>query len=176
MKKFLIPILIFVAIGVLLDRGLSLNPSFIPSPLIGKPMPAFDLPTLRHPNVRMTNANFKGHVFLINVWASWCVSCREEQSTLMALSRLHVVPLIGVDYKDPRKDALQELKAMGNPYQVVLTDRSGMTGINWGIYGVPETFVVDQHGIIRHKYVGPLSPALVERRLLPLLHRLNQAS
>ena len=176
MKKFLIPILIFIGIGILLDRGLSLNPSYIPSPLIGKPLPAFNLPTLFHPKVRMTNANFKGHVVLINVWASWCVSCREEHGTLMALSRLHVAPLIGVDYKDNPANAIQELKDDGNPYQVVLTDRSGMTGINWGIYGVPETFVVDQNGIIRQKFVGPLSPGLIERQLLPLLQRLNRAS
>ncbi|MHB1951149.1 MAG: DsbE family thiol:disulfide interchange protein [Acidiferrobacteraceae bacterium] len=176
MKKFLIPILIFIALGILLDRGLSLNPSFIPSPLIGKPLPPFNLPTLFHPNVRLTNASFKGHVVLINVWASWCVSCREEHGTLMALSRLHAAPIIGVDYKDKPANAIQDLKEEGNPYQVVLMDRSGMTGINWGIYGVPETFVVDQNGIIRQKFVGPLSPSLIERQLLPLLHRLNQAS
>ncbi|HET9123178.1 MAG TPA: DsbE family thiol:disulfide interchange protein [Acidiferrobacteraceae bacterium] len=174
MKKFFIPVLLLIGLGVLLARGLTLNPSYIPSPLINKPLPAFTLPTLFKPSVRLTNASFQGQVVLFNVWASWCVSCREEHPVLVALARLHAVPIIGLDYKDHRKDALATLARLGNPYQQVLMDRSGMTGINWGIYGVPETFVVDRHGIIRHKFVGPLSPALVEQRLLPLVAKLNR--
>ena len=174
MKKFLIPVLLLVGLGFLLARGLVLNPSYIPSPLINKPLPAFDLPSLFHPQKHLTNASFRGKVVLFNVWASWCVSCREEHAVLVALARLHAVPIIGLDYKDHRHDALRTLAQLGNPYQKVLMDQSGMTGINWGIYGVPETFVVDRHGIIRHKFVGPLSPSLVEQRLLPLVAKLNQ--
>jgi len=176
MKKFIIPIVLFIGLGFFLARGLVLNPSFIPSPLIHKPLPHFDLPTLFHPKTRMTNADFKGHVVLVNVWASWCVSCREEHPVLMALAQLHAVPIVGLDYKDKRQDGIDQLRRQGNPYEVVLTDRSGLTGINWGIYGVPETFVIDKDGVIRHKYVGPLTPALIETKLLPLVQKLNRAS
>lgn len=176
MKKFIIPIVLFIGLGFLLARGLVLNPSFIPSPLIHKPLPRFSLPTLFHPQTHMTNADFAGHVVLINIWASWCVSCQEEHPALMALAQLHAVPIIGLDYKDKPADGIAQLRRQGDPYGVVLTDESGLTGINWGIYGVPETFVIDKHGVIRHKYVGPLTPATIETKLLPLVRRLNQAS
>ncbi|MDA8421580.1 MAG: DsbE family thiol:disulfide interchange protein [Pseudomonadota bacterium] len=173
MKKFLIPIVIFAALGVLLAYGLHLNPRRIPSPLIGKPLPHFDLPVLQNPSRTLTNSDLLGHVVLINIWASWCVSCRDEHPLLVALSHQHVVPIIGVSYKDKPADALAELKVSGNPYQTDLLDANGQTAINWGVYGVPETFVIDRKGIIRYKQIGPITQKALQQKLLPLIHRLE---
>ncbi len=173
MKKFLIPIVIFAALGVLLAYGLHLNPRRIPSPLIGKPLPHFDLPVLQDPSRTLTNSDLLGHVVLINIWASWCVSCRDEHPLLVALAHQHVVPIIGVSYKDKPADALAELKVSGNPYQTDLLDTNGQTAINWGVYGVPETFVIDRKGIIRYKQIGPITQKALQQKLLPLIHRLQ---
>lgn len=173
MKKFLIPIGLFVLLGILLAYGLKLDPRRIPSPLVGKPLPAFQLATLQDPNKSLTNADFKGQVVLYNVWASWCVACREEHPLLMQLARAKHAPLVGLNYKDQRADALQTLTAEGNPYDLSLVDADGRVGLDWGVYGVPETFVVDKDGIIRYKHIGPITPEAWEKTLLPLIQQLS---
>lgn len=173
MKKFLIPIGLFAVLGLLLAYGLRLNPRRIPSPLIGKPLPHFDLPVLQNPGQTLNNADLRGHVVLINIWASWCVACREEHSLLVDLARQKIVPIIGVSYKDKPRDALAELKVSGDPYQTVLVDANGHAAINWGVYGVPETFVVDRNGIIRYKQIGPITPRAWRQKLLPLVRKLQ---
>lgn len=172
MKKFLLPIGIFVFLGYLLARGLDLDPHRIPSPLVGKPLPTFSLPVLGHPEQIWTNANLKGKPALINVWASWCVACKEEHEVLLEFAQRKLVPLIGLNYKDKDSDGLSVLAQMGNPYDTVLVDASGRTGIDWGVYGVPETFVVDKNGIIRYKFIGPISQQDITQKLLPLLQKL----
>ncbi len=173
MSKFLIPVAIFVAIAVALGRGLYLNPTYIPSPLIGKPMPAFSLPLTSASHVDLTNADLKGHVTLLNVFASWCVSCRQEMPVLMRLRGLHLVRLVGVDYKDTPAGLHHYLDVFGDPYSAIVSDRRGMTVINWGIYGVPETFVVNKKGRIAYKFVGPISDRKLKDHLIPLVKRLK---
>jgi cytochrome c biogenesis protein CcmG/thiol:disulfide interchange protein DsbE len=172
-KKFLIPIGLFALLGVLLAVGLGLDPRKIPSPLVDKPLPAFKLPTLEDPKKSLSEADFRGQVVIFNVWASWCVACKQEHPVLLDLSRRKLVPIIGLNYKDPRDAALAVLKADGNPYDVSLVDADGRVGIDWGVYGVPETFVVDKQGIIRHKHIGPITPGVVEQELLPLIKELS---
>jgi cytochrome c biogenesis protein CcmG/thiol:disulfide interchange protein DsbE len=173
MKKFLIPIGMFALLGLLLAYGLKLDPRKIPSPLIDKPLPAFTLPTLEDPKKLLTNADLKGKVVLINVWASWCVACKQEHPVLLALSRDKQVPIIGLNYKDQRADATQMLKVEGNPYDAIIVDADGRVGIDWGVYGVPETFVVDKQGVIRYKQIGPISPEAWEKTLWPLIQKLT---
>lgn len=173
MKKFLIPIAVFALLAVLLAAGLSLDPRKIPSPLVGNPLPAFHLPTLENPKKMLSNADLRGRVVVINVWASWCVACKQEHPVLMAWARAKAAPLIGLNYKDARGEALQVLKNDGNPYEVSIVDLEGRTGLDWGVYGVPETFVVDKQGVVRYKHIGPLSPQDVQQKLLPLIKALS---
>jgi len=175
MKKFLIPISMFVLLGLLLAYGLRLDPRKIPSPLVDKPLPAFSLPTLENPKKLLANADLKGKVVLINVWASWCVACKQEHPVLLELSRDKLVPIIGLNYKDKREDATHMLKTEGNPYDVSIVDADGRVGIDWGVYGVPESFVVDKQGVIRYKQIGPISPDVWEKTLLPLIRKLSAA-
>lgn len=149
------PLLVFFSLVVLLFVGLSLNPRLVPSPLIGKPMPTFNLPRLNHPG-NFGDTDIKGQVTLVSVWASWCFACRQEHETVKALARKGV-RIIGFNYKDEPDDAKQWLSKLGNPYQVVVSDLDGRVGIDWGVYGAPETFLIDAQGIIRHKVIGPLS-------------------
>lgn len=173
MKKFIIPIGLFALLGVLLAVGLKLDPRKIPSPLVDKPLPAFSLPTLDNPSRSLGNEDFKGKVVLINVWASWCAACRQEHPLLMEAARAKQVPLIGLNYKDKREDALRVLQTEGNPYDVSLVDADGRVGIDWGVYGVPETFVIDKTGVIRYKYIGPISDEAWKKTLLPLVQQLS---
>lgn len=173
MKKFLVPIALFVALGVLLAFGLRLDPKKIPSPLVGKPLPAFSLPTLDNPARIVSNADLKGRPVLINVWASWCTACRDEHPLLVELARAGVVPVIGLNYKDKPEDAHEILRRDGNPYGMVLVDASGRTGIDWGVYGVPETFIVDRDGVIRYKHIGPITPDTLKEVILPKLRELS---
>jgi len=149
------PLLVFFSLVVLLFVGLSLNPRLVPSPLIGKPMPTFNLPRLNQAG-NFGDADIKGQVTLVSVWASWCFACRQEHETVKALARKGV-RIIGFNYKDEPDDAKQWLSKLGNPYQVVVSDLDGRVGIDWGVYGAPETFLIDAQGIIRHKVIGPLS-------------------
>ncbi len=149
------PLIAFAVLVVLLAVGLTLNPRLVPSPLIGKPAPEFELPLLLEDG-SFSNKDLIGHVTLLNVWASWCFACRQEHETVKRLSR-NGVRIIGLNYKDEPGDAKQWLAKLGNPYQRVATDYDGRVGIDWGVYGAPETFLIDQQGIIRHKVIGPLS-------------------
>lgn len=176
MKKFLIPIAIFAALGLLLAYGLRLDPRKIPSPLIGKPLPAFTLPTLEDPAKTLGPDALRGRVYLLNVWASWCVACRQEHPVLNALARGKVVSLIGLNYKDQREDALRWLAEYGNPYETSLADLDGRVGIDLGVYGVPETFVIDKQGVIRYKHIGPISPEIWTEKLAPLVAELERES
>ena len=151
--RFLIPLGVFLVMVVFLGVGLSLDPREIPSPLIGKPAPAFDLPTLEDPERRFGPQAFKGRPYLLNVWASWCESCRAEHPVLIELARKGEVTLVGLNYKDTPEKARAWLEAHGgNPYQTVPVDADGKVGINWGVYGVPETFLIDANGIIQYKH------------------------
>jgi len=173
-KKLLIPLAIFVVLAGFLFVGLSRDPREIPSPLIDKPAPIFSLAQLHEPEKTLGTPDFKGQVWLLNVWASWCVSCREEHPILIALSKSKVVPIIGLDYKDEPGAGKGWLTQNGNPYDASVMDRDGRVGIDWGVYGVPETFVVDKQGVIRYKQVMPKNTELLSNDvLLEELKKLN---
>ena len=149
--------------------GLGTNPTLVPSPLIGKPLPAFELPELKAPELVLRAEDLAGKPALINVWASWCVECRHEHPLLLALSRDGDIPIYGLNYKDERADALRWLERMGDPYTANLHDLHGRAGLDLGVYGVPETFVIDAQGIIRYKHIGALDERVLQERILPLL-------
>ncbi len=174
--KFILPLAIFLGIAIFLYRGLSIDPHAIPSPLIDKPLPPFELPVLNQPGKTLSNKDLLGKVYLLNVWATWCVSCRAEHPTLVALSRAGLVDLYGIDWKDDDAAATVWLNQLGNPYQAVMVDKKGRTAIDLGVYGAPETFLVDKKGVIRKKYAGALSPALLESEILPLIEKLRAES
>ena len=153
--KRLMPLIIFAALVAVLAIGLTLNPRLVPSPLIGKPAPEFELPLLFNEG-SFSNKDLIGHVTLVNVWASWCFACRQEHETVKHLSR-NGVRIVGLNYKDETDDAKGWLAKLGNPYQVIAVDYDGRIAIDWGVYGAPETFLIDKSGIIRHKVIGPLS-------------------
>ena len=159
---------------IFLAIGLRLNPRDVPSPLIGKPAPAFSLPQLEDPQKIQGAEVFKGQVVLLNVWASWCSSCRQEHPVLLELSKRNVVPLYGLNYKDQRDAAMNSLQQFGNPYVASFQDADGRTGINWGVYGIPETFVIDKHGLVRHKHTGPVTTEVLDTELLPLVEQLQK--
>lgn len=175
MKRYLLPLLVFVVLAVFLAIGLKRDPHEVPSPLIGKPAPAFDLPQLAAPEQRLTTQDLRGQVWLLNVWASWCVACREEHPLLVEAAKTHHLKLYGLNYKDKRDDALAWLKNFGNPYVLAISDTEGLVGIDYGVYGVPETFVIDKQGVIRYKQIGPVTPEALRDTLLPLLAQLEQA-
>jgi cytochrome c biogenesis protein CcmG/thiol:disulfide interchange protein DsbE len=170
--RFVLPLIVFVLLAVFLAVGLKLNPREVPSPLIDKPAPEIDLPRLDDRGGRMQVADMAGRVWLLNVWASWCVACRDEHPILVELSRGGEFPIVGLNYKDKRDDALQWLDRFGNPYDEIAVDEAGRVGIDWGVYGVPETFVVDKRGMIRYKHIGPVTRETVEQTILPLARRL----
>lgn len=173
MLKFIIPLVLFVVLAVLLALGLNLNPRDIPSPFIGKPAPVFFAPKLTAPMEKLSTSDLKGRVWLFNVWASWCVSCREEHPVLNQLAKQHAVEIIGLNYKDEPDDAKKWLDTLGNPYNVSIMDQDGRIGIDWGVYGVPETFVIDKKGVIRLKYTGPITMEAWQQKLLPLITTLQ---
>lgn len=171
--KFLIPLLAFLGLVVFLAIGLTRDPREVPSPLVGKPAPAFQVPELHDPNKTISTADFKGQVWMFNVWASWCVACREEHPLLMQLARTTDIQLIGLDYKDKREDGQRFLETRGDPYRRIAFDADGRVGINYGVYGVPETFIIDKKGIIRHKHIGPITPEALQEKILPLMQQLR---
>ena len=172
---YTLPALVLVALLVLFSRGLFLNPRIVPSPLIGKSVPTFSLPRLHSPEQPFTQEEFKGKVALLNVWATWCVACRDEHETLVQFAKQNVIPIYGLDYKDERQSALDWLAKEGDPYTAVAFDATGDVAINWVVYGAPETSLLDKHGIIRHKYIGPLTPDIIQHDLLPRIRKLEQA-
>ena len=173
--RFLLPLAAFVVLLVFLGVGLGLNPREVPSPLIGKPAPAFTLTRLDDASQKMDLADLRGRVWMLNVWASWCAPCRQEHALVQDIARRKLVPVVGLNYKDTRSNASQWLAEMGNPYQATLFDGDGRVGIDFGVYGVPETFIIDQQGIVRMKHTGPLTPEVVRGRIEPLLKQLNGA-
>jgi cytochrome c biogenesis protein CcmG/thiol:disulfide interchange protein DsbE len=174
MNRFILPLAIFAALIALLGVGLTLNPREVPSPLIGRPAPRFELPQLHQPAKTFSEKDMLGKVWVLNVWASWCVTCREEHPVLIDLAAGGVVPLYGLNYKDKRDDGLAWLKRFGDPYQLSIYDFEGRVGIDYGVYGVPETYVIDKRGIIRYKRIGALTPEIVKSRVLPLVQELGR--
>ena len=174
-KKLLIPLALFVVLFGFLFAGLGLNPREVPSPLVGKPAPAFRLARLHQPEEMLGTTDLKGQVWLLNVWASWCVSCRVEHPLLIELSKSKLVPIVGLNYKDKPDEGVAWLRQHGNPYDVSVVDRDGRVGIDWGVYGVPETFVVDKAGLIRYKHIGPVDAAAIEKKILPLVRELQKS-
>lgn len=171
--KYVLPLAVFVVIAIFLGVGLERDPRLVPSPLINKPAPTFRLSTLADPQHVMTRDDMLGKVWLFNVWASWCVSCREEHPLLVALSKTHIVPIYGLNYKDNRKDAEAWLSNWGNPYVQVVTDMDGKVGIDYGVYGVPETYVIDKKGIIRYKQIGPITADVLKNKIIPMVRELQ---
>ena len=176
MTRFIWPLVIFLVLAGFLYVGLGLNPREVPSPLINKPAPAFSLPQLHDASRKFSPEQMKGKVWLLNVWASWCVSCREEHPVLMSLAQKGTVPIYGLDYKDKdtREDALMMLRRGGDPYVLSATDDDGRVGIDYGVYGVPETYVIDKQGIIRYKQIGPVTYQSLSETILPLVAELQK--
>ena len=174
MMRFILPLVIFLVLAGFLFKGLHLDPREVPSPLIDKPAPAFTLPQLHDPKKQFSPQDMKGKVWLLNVWASWCVSCKEEHPLLVALSEQKIVPIYGLDYKDKRADAEAVLRNGGDPYTLTAFDADGRVGIDYGVYGVPETYVIDKQGIIRYKQIGPVTSQNLRDTLLPLVARLEK--
>jgi cytochrome c biogenesis protein CcmG/thiol:disulfide interchange protein DsbE len=172
-NRYLIPLGLFVVLVLFLGVGLKLNPREVPSPLVNRPAPAFELPQLHEPARTLSVADMRGKVWLLNVWASWCVSCREEHPLLVELSKSGVVPILGLNYKDQRTDALAWLQQFGNPYVMSISDLEGRVGIDYGVYGVPETFIIDRNGVIRYKQIGPVTPDALQKKILPLVKELQ---
>jgi len=165
MVKYVIPLVIFVVLAGFLYRGLDLKPHEVPSPLIDQPAPNFELPELSAPNQKFSNLDMRGKVWLMNVWASWCVACRQEHPVLLEMARQGQVPIYGLNYKDEPVNAQGWLSQHGNPYLLNALDYKGDVGINYGVYGVPETFIIDKQGVIRHKVIGPIMMKWMMQRL-----------
>ena len=176
MTRFLIPLAVFLLLAVFLAIGLSLNPREVPSPLIDKPAPEFSLAQLRNPERKLSLQELRGQVWMLNVWASWCVSCRDEHRVLQALADQNLVPIVGLNYKDKPGNARQWLADLGDPYTVSVIDREGRAGIDWGVYGVPETFLIDRQGVIRYKHIGPVDFSALSEKLIPKIKSLVQQS
>jgi len=171
--KWFAPLFIFILIAAFLGIGLTLDPREVPSPLIGKPVPEFELPPVQGRSLGLAGGDLKGEVSLVNVFASWCVACKDEHPVLMQLHRDKTVVIHGLNYKDRPQDAAAWLDSFGDPYTRTGADIKGQVAIDWGAYGVPETFVVDRDGKIAHKVIGPITPRILERELLPLIKRLR---
>lgn len=171
MWKYLAPLAGFLVLAVAFYFGLHRNPSVIPSPLIGKPAPEFSLPELRDPARQVSTADYRGQMFLLNVWATWCVGCRQEHETLVEIARSSPVPIVGLNWKDDREAALSWLDQLGNPYVANAFDAEGLVAIDWGVYGAPETFLVGADGRVLYKHVAPMTMDVwrteFEPRLVP---------
>jgi cytochrome c biogenesis protein CcmG/thiol:disulfide interchange protein DsbE len=173
MKRFLLPLIIFLLLVGFLAVGLRLDPREIPSPLVGRSAPDFSLPQLQDPEKVFSPKDVTGKVWLLNVWASWCGGCKDEHPLLMQLAQGGEVPIYGMDYKDRPQEARAWLRQWGNPYLLTAVDETGRVGIDYGVYGVPETYVIDQRGAIRYKQIGPLTEEVVTKKILPLVKELQ---
>jgi cytochrome c biogenesis protein CcmG/thiol:disulfide interchange protein DsbE len=171
--KFIVPLVVFLGLAAFLAVGLTRDPREIPSPFIGKSAPGFKLEQLSDEKLAFTPDEMKGKVWLLNVWASWCVACRVEHPLLVEMSKQKTVPIVGLNYKDKRDDGLQWLRRHGDPYSLSAYDVEGKVGIDYGVYGVPETFVIDKQGVIRYKQIGPITPEALEKKIMPLVRKLN---
>ena len=174
MLRYLIPLVIFIVLAVFLAIGLTRDPHELKSVLINKPAPTFRLPQLKAADKMISNEDMRGKVWLLNVWASWCIACREEHPYLLEYAKSGVVPIYGLNYKDRREDALATLDELGDPYTVSAVDFDGRVAIDFGVYGAPETYVIDQGGTIRFKYVGPMMPDVWKEKILPVVQELNR--
>ena len=176
MLKYIIPLILFIIMTIFLALGLNLKPSEITSPLLNKPAPVFSAPKLNATTEKLSPADLKGKVWLFNVWASWCVSCRAEHPVLNQLAQQHAAIIVGLNYKDEPEAAKQWLATLGNPYNDSVMDADGRIGLDWGVYGVPETFVMDKQGIVRYKHTGPVTEEDMEKIFLPLIAKLQAES
>lgn len=174
MMRYLLPLGLFIVLVAFLAIGLNRDPREVPSPLINKPAPAFALPQLHKPEASFAPKDMQGKVWLLNVWASWCVSCRQEHPILVELAKSGLVPIYGLNYKDQRADALKWLARFGDPYALSIVDAEGRIGIEYGVYGVPETYVIDKAGVIRFKQIGPVTQDALEKTILPLVKELQK--
>lgn len=175
MKRYLLPLGLFLALASTLALGLKRpEPDSLPSPLVGKPAPAFTLAQLDDAGKSFSPSQLKGQVWLLNVWASWCTSCRKEHPVLLDLARQGAVPIIGFNYQDQREAGSQWLRQHGNPYRLTAFDADGRVGMDLGVIGVPETFVIDKQGRIRYKLAGPLTPDIMKGKILPLIAELQR--
>lgn len=173
MMRFILPFVIFLILSVFLYKGLGRDTREVPSPLVGKPAPAFVLPLLHEPGKVFSPKEMQGRVWLLNVWASWCGACKDEHPVLMALSQQNIVPIVGLDYKDKAVDGEATLKKAGDPYSLVIADADGKVGFDYGVYGVPETYVIDKNGIIAYKLIGALTPQNLRETILPMVRELE---
>ena len=173
MVRYLLPLVVFLTMAGFLYVGLGLNPNDVPSPLVNKPAPQFELSQLHAAQQRVSGDEMLGKVWLLNVWASWCVACRQEHPLLMQVARTGEVPIVGLNYKDGRSVAIKWLEDFGNPYVVSGFDEDGRVGVDFGVYGVPETYVIDKEGVIRHKHTGPIGVEALQTDILPLVRELN---
>ena len=171
--RFLIPLVLLGILVIFLGVGLNRDPREVPSPLIGKPSPAFTLTRLDNPGQPIRRDDMLGKVWMLNVWASWCVACREEHPLLVEFSRQKLLPIYGLNYKDQRVAGLKWLANFGNPYDASLFDEDGRVGIDFGVYGVPETFIIDKQGVVRFKQIGPVTPDVIANKIAPLVRQLN---
>ena len=174
MLRYLIPLGLFLALALFLAIGLTRDPHTLQSVLINKPAPAFRLPDLKNPGQTVSNEDMRGKVWLLNVWASWCIACRDEHPWLIKYAQSGVVPIYGLNYKDRREDAIAWLAELGDPYVASAVDLEGRTGIDYGVYGAPETYVIDKAGMVRLKHVGPITPDVWSKTILPLVQELNR--
>jgi len=170
---FVIPALVLLTLIGLFARGLFLDPTRVQSPLVGKVAPKFSLPELQDPGKQFDQGMFQGKVVLLNVWGAWCVSCHDEHPALLAFAQRKLLPIYGLDYHDDRQAALAMLSKDGDPYDAVAFDASGDVAIDWGVYGAPESFLIDKHGIIRQKFIGALTPDIIEKQIVPLVQQLQ---
>jgi cytochrome c biogenesis protein CcmG, thiol:disulfide interchange protein DsbE len=173
-RLLLLPLVLFIGLVAFLLVGLRRDPHEIPSPFINKPAPDFQLKQLQDPTRTFSAQEMRGKVWLLNFWGTWCVACREEHPLLIQYARTGAVPIYGVDYKDERATALQMLEDEGNPYTITVSDPDGRLSIDYGVYGAPETFLIDRNGVIRYKQIGPITEAAWQKEILPRVKQLNQ--
>ena len=169
MWRYAVPVAVFAVLAAFFYRGLNLNPRFVPSPMVGKPSPEFSLPSLEDPTINIGSEEMRGQLHLMNVWGTWCVECRYEHPFLLEISKTSGVPIYGYNLKDDRQSAQRWLESLGDPYVATATDEDGHVAIDWGIYGAPETFLIDRDGTILFKHISPLTPTVWQRDFLPII-------
>ena len=170
MTRFILPMIAFALLVLVLQSGLTLNPNELPSPLLQQPAPQFELPSLADPQALVGSATYEDQMVLVNVWATWCPGCRQEHEFLNSLAQSEAIPIFGLNWRDNRPEALRWLEALGDPYMATAFDRDGRIGIDWGVYGAPETFLVDADGIVIYKHIAPLTPEIWQQNFLPLIN------
>ena len=168
-----IPLIVFLVVAVILGLGLTIDSTRVPSPFIGKTIPTFALQSVSAPDREVRPEQFRGEVWLLNVWATWCTACKEEHEVLMSAARDHDITIVGLNYKDKREAAVEWLRTLGDPYVVTAYDPDGRAGLDLGVYGVPETYIIDADGVIRYKHIGPIAPDELRDRILPIVRKLQ---